>query len=192
MSTGLSFPPIYLPWSPASMTPEQVQHITSLIFMENMRTVVEIGAGVSTPCIAWAMMHGVYPGGNELHVIETDDGWVDKVQLLIKRVRTIVEPGRRFSVHYHQGTMEAIAENAGRPVTPDMIIIDGPDASDDPDIRLCNIDYVDKVVNSGMRVFVDDLNRPGEQRLFDHLTALNAGLCEIETRKENYGIIRYH
>ncbi|MBD3261743.1 MAG: hypothetical protein GF334_08780 [Candidatus Altiarchaeales archaeon] len=174
------------------MTPEQVQHITSLLFMENMQTVVEIGAGVSTPCIAWAMLHYGCGATTRLDVIETDKRWIDRVRSLLSRIHPVSD---HFTVseliEWHTGTDEAIVAQKEKDFWPDMIIIDGPDASDEPDIRLCNLDYVDEYVHPGMRVFVDDLNRRGEQRLFSHLISLNLGRCKVETRKENYGIIRY-
>ena len=181
---GHSFPPIYLPWSPASMTPDQVQHLTSLVYTMGIDRVLELGGGVSTFCLHWTLAH--MPETPTLWTIEYSDLWKN---LLVKGCGMIDLHTPNEVWHSYYDNVENFIEREDDLGVPELVLIDGPFAGPDPYARKVAVKLIQHLLHKGLVVFMDDIDRFAEQTIFAGLQML--GDNHILTRKENYVVFIY-
>ena len=189
--SGISLPPCYLPWSPASMSPEQVQHLTSLVYTRGLPNVLELGGGISTLCLYWALAH--MPEEHHLWTIEYSDHWTSMLDFQLDNLQSQA-PRSGVNVHvvfYENVEAFSLPERDayGDFATPDLILIDGPYAGADPYARRVSVDLVRKSHKKGLVIFMDDTDRFGEQCVLQELLAI--GPVNILTQKENYCVFIY-
>lgn len=189
-SGGFSFPPIYLPWSPSSLSPEQVQHLTSLVYTMGLDRVLELGGGVSTMCLYWTLAHmpnfGPEQLQGELTTIEYSYLWRS---LLVKGCAMVdgCTPGNEVRHTYFDNVEAYIDAKPKKP--PQLILVDGPYAGSDPNARRVAVGLVRFCHHGGLTIFMDDTDRFGEQCILQEL--LDFADHRILTKKENYTVFIY-
>lgn len=160
----------YLPWSGSAIAPQTAVQVCNELALNERRTVVELGAGVSTIVLAmWAESEQ-----QPIHVtsIDEDEAW-------IRLVRRAVERFNFATVEFVHAPLKPYASWSGMPrVTRwfdldvvdtvqgpiDMLLVDGPTAHR-PEWR-CDRwpalpQFADRLSGS-CAVLLDDTLRPGE------------------------------
>ncbi|MGI9499573.1 MAG: hypothetical protein ACR2P3_06020 [Geminicoccaceae bacterium] len=161
----------FMPWTKAAMRPSTIVHILNEIFINERRSIIEFGSGISTLYLAWAAKK------TEARVlsIEENEGWSEKIRDLLKRkqldefcdVRSVKR--RDVSMHgykshwYDFDLVKEIIEHK----TFDLMIVDGPTAfqKGQADARRPAVDALRANLAENYAIFLDDAMRAGEKRI---------------------------
>ncbi|KAA9381404.1 class I SAM-dependent methyltransferase [Microbispora cellulosiformans] len=161
----------YLPWSPSAMRPSGVVTVLNEIVIHERRTIVELGAGVSSCYIGRLLRQRE----GRLWTVEHDERWADVVERLLAReglsdVVTVVRaPLAPFSPAwpdeddswYECGVLrEWFADRS-----IDLLIVDGPPAyqAGRRHSRYPAASFFAPMLADDYTVILDDAHRPGEQ-----------------------------
>jgi predicted O-methyltransferase YrrM len=151
-----------------SARPDYLAKLADIVCLEEPARIVELGAGVSTMLLA-RLFEGGVPGS--LVSIESDVGYADLVR------RRLLSTGAHDRVNIVVAPLKPV-EISGRAVVwydpvvvlatvgeIDLLLIDGPSAALDPEIRATAAEVLFERLSDGALVILDDADRPGEQRV---------------------------
>lgn len=165
----------YIPWSRAALAPSAVATILNDIIMNQRKTIVELGGGISTIYIARLLAER-----NEgmLYTIEHDANWLKTLSAMLdkekigQRVSLIHAPLRtlkrlnndrlKILEWYDEGEVDRQTKN----LQIDQLIVDGPNPTPEdlynrfPAVPI----LLDKLSDSNM-VLLDDAGRKGEREI---------------------------
>lgn len=159
----------YLPWTYFAMRPSGVVTILNDIAVNHRTQIVECGGGVSTLYIARLLRER----GGHLYTVEESADWADTLsrQLASERLTDHVDV-----IHAPVGEIRLpdrmhrwYSPDAVRSLTSrrdiDLLIVDGPVAERDPQIRYPALPYLHRALKAGATVVIDDIDRQGEQQI---------------------------
>lgn len=159
-------PEFYLPWTGSSVAPSSLRIMLNEIMIGKKESLVEFGAGMSTFFFARTLMRA----GGELVSIEQDAQWLEIVKDFLKRenleecVNLIHCPidSENESNWYNRGLLEKAL--VGRKF--DFAFVDAPISSHGhTKIRMPAAGFLQSYLAEGFTIFLDDMNREGEQRI---------------------------
>jgi predicted O-methyltransferase YrrM len=161
----------YLPWTASALRPAAMVQLVNEVLINQRRTVVELGAGLSTLYLA-QVLAGT---GGQLISFEDDAGWADIVrgqlaQLGLAGAARIIVAPLGASKHSQGGLEwydEAAVSTALAGLTPDMVLIDGPPAFA-PGKALARYPALPMVLPRLAKrcaVVLDDCDRAGERQV---------------------------
>ena len=165
----------FLPITEYSLRPYTLVHILNDILINNRRTIVEFGSGISTIAISYLIKQ---KGLNvKLISFDHDSKWqevitsqylkdnsseIQMVHAPLSITTNGINKGQRW---YDEGVVNKTLKNHKL----DMIIIDGPPGETNEFARYPAIGAVKKYLNEDGIVVVDDIHRPDERRLVEDL-----------------------
>lgn len=160
----------FIPWTRAAMRPSTILHILNEIFINDRRSIIEFGAGVSTIYLAWAAKQ---VGANVIS-IEENGSWASKIKTHVGDigagdvcdVRAIGRKplkGQGYDSHwYDAGQVKDLIGG----LKFDVVVVDGPTAFEagQEQARRPAIDVLSGNLAENYAIFLDDALRPGEQQ----------------------------
>ncbi len=163
----------YVPWTAAAMRPSAICALLNEIIINQRKTVVEFGSGISTLYIARAMQDIK----GKLISFEHDRAWLGVVEDMLAKhnvadsVEVIHAPLRNCSCAldgcewYNDDVVKAAL--AGEVL--DGVIVDGPPASRRANqyARYPAVPVTREFLGDRFFVFLHDINRPGEKCIFE-------------------------
>jgi hypothetical protein len=151
----------YLPWTSGSMRPAALVEICNEIVHGERTQVVECGAGVSTLLLARLLRER---GAGSVSSLEHDEHWARLVAAQLRRegLSDIAEV-----IYAPLGTDLPWYQTSGPTQPADLLIVDGPPAfAPGEELRRAPaLAHFEPQLVPGAVVFLDDLDRPGEQRV---------------------------
>jgi hypothetical protein len=151
----------YLPWTSGSMRPAALVEVCNEVVHGDRTRIVECGAGVSTVLLARLLRER---GAGTITSIEHDEHWAGLITAQLRREGL----GRTARVLHAPLGVEPAWYELGEPTDPvDLLIVDGPPAFDPGHEarRAPALQHFEKQLVPGAVVILDDLHRPGEQRI---------------------------
>jgi hypothetical protein len=164
----------YFPWTASALRPSAVQTIINDVFVNRREVMVEFGAGISSLYFAKALSLS----GGRLYTIEQDQGWAKHIELLAEAC------GLTSCLHVIHAPLTRLTHDLGQTLWYDpqvvgkaipesgvcSVVVDGPVANErgsqfgrHPALR-----FVQGRLAERASVFLDDIVRPGEKRVFAH------------------------
>lgn len=186
----------YLPWTAAAMRPAALCVILNEIIINQRRTIVEFGCGISTLYIAATLREH----GGSLCSFEHDAGWAEMVSGQLRRHKlqdfavVIHSPLGASSLEgvdskwYDEATVAAALSDK----KVDGVVVDGPPASS-PSLKLARypaIPVIQPFLSEEFFVYLDDMAREGETEVFRRWCELLNLAGEIELVAGQYGMLR--
>ena len=161
----------YLPWNVASMRPSSIVVILNEIMLNERRSVLECGCGISTFYIASMLQHR----GAHLYTVENDEAWAAKVMEILTRnglesyVTLINAPLSKTSLSM-AGSLWYAEDNIRahlKDIQIDLLIVDGPPASEKKDkyARYPAVPFARHYFGDDYTIILHDINRAGEQEI---------------------------
>ena len=169
---------IYLPFSKASLNFSSLAVVLNDIIVNNRKTIVEFGCGISTIVIAKLIKRNSLKGVKIIS-IENDVKWLNVIQNLIETenlkesvhlVHAKLEKSE-FSLDnnlwYDNDPILSILNSFGKKV--DCVLIDGPAAwyKDVYRSRYPAFPFIHKYLDRDCAIFLDDTNRDGEKEIIE-------------------------
>jgi hypothetical protein len=168
----------YLPWTSGSMRPVALVEICNEIVHGERERIVECGAGVSTLLLARLLRER---GAGTITSLEHDEHWAGLITAQLERegLTTIAHV-----VHAPLGEDPAWYDVADATDPVDLLIVDGPPAFDPGHEarRAPALAHFEEQLVPGAVVFLDDLDRPGEQQVVADWEASSSWRFEIDQR----------
>jgi predicted O-methyltransferase YrrM len=169
----------YLPWPGSAIAPSALTTILNDLQINQRKTVVEFGSGLSTVYIA-KVLEAV---GGTITSIENDADWAALVNQWIARsnlghvARIVVAPLGACAVAldgnhwYNQTTVNEAVAN----LTIDCVLVDGPPAytADKARARYPALPVILDRLAPDCAVYLDDIRRAGEQDILKMWSALS-------------------
>jgi hypothetical protein len=164
----------YLPWTVSAMRPAGLVAVLNEIVVNQRRSIVELGGGVSTHYIGRVLRQR----GGHLWTVEHDGQWADQLERqlaeeglgdLVTVVRAPLtgasSPWDDDAVWYDRDLLAAAF--AGTSV--DLLIVDGPPAwqAGKGHARYPAAGFFAPVLAADYAIILDDINRGGEQDIMD-------------------------
>lgn len=163
----------YTPWASSSLRPRALQMLLNEVVLHDRQRIVECGGGVSTLFLGRLMADR---DAGQLLTIEHDLRWVTTLTHLLENeglqgrcqvVHAPLEASRRAdgdSGWYDRATLDRAL--SGKAI--DLLFIDGPPAAKAgySRARAPALGYFRRFLAEDFTVILDDINRPGEQRIF--------------------------
>lgn len=163
----------FMPWTRAAMRPSTILHILNEIFINDRRTIIEFGSGISTLYLAWAARKI----DARLLSIEENEGWCDKVKDMLQQngldgfcdLQPVACREVRMNGYmcrwYDVERVKRIIEQQRF----DLVIVDGPTAyqKGQETARRPAIDVLRDNLAETYAIFLDDAMRPGERRVLE-------------------------
>jgi predicted O-methyltransferase YrrM len=164
----------YLPWSQASMRPSGLLAVLNDTVINNRKSIVECGGGISTFYISRLLSER----GGHLYTIENDEGWANLLQEQLNAegladIATVVYAPLENTAHgwgangssewYSEEKLRCIAEKE----KIDLLIVDGPAAYSKEIMyaRYPAVPFFKGSLAGDYTVVLDDINRQGEQEI---------------------------
>lgn len=164
----------YLPWSDSAIRPVVLQKIINDIILNNRKTIVECGSGISTLYIAKILKSNSAENGM-IYSIDHDEEWIKILQKYIydleidSNVKLIHAPLKPFkndfkSVHWYD---QVILTNEIKSTNIDQLIVDGPPAYNKviEYSRYPVISFFKEKLSNNFSVFLDDTDRNAENKI---------------------------
>ncbi len=165
-----------LQWGPGHLPPTRRWALSPdalIVMVEHLlahpcKRLVECGSGVST--VAFARLLQLQGGAGHLYSLESNEAFAGQVagwlrELGLERFVTLITGTRSYTF---QGVSFNWYEQRGLTTEPiDFLLVDGPPTNDSPLARYPAAPILFPRLAPGAHVFVDDFNRPGEQRMFE-------------------------
>src|SRR5918997_788078 len=165
----------YLPWTISAMRPSVLVAVPNEIALNGRRSIVELGAGIST----WYIARLLRQVGGHLTTVEHDDRWADQVESRLAQeglsdMASVVRaplapvsarwPGEDADWYDRGKIYEALD---GRRI--DLLIVDGPPAfsTDRAHARYPAVPVLAPLLAEDHAVVLDDIDRTGEQEIVD-------------------------
>lgn len=165
----------YLPWTISAMRPSGLVAVLNEIMLNGRRSIVELGAGVST----WYIARLLRQVGGHLTAVEHDDRWADQVESRLARegltdVASVVRaplapvsagwPGEEAG-WYDRGKVDEALD--GRRI--DLLVVDGPPAfrAGRAHARYPALPVLAPLLAEDHAIVLDDIDRTGEQEIVD-------------------------
>lgn len=163
----------FMPWTRAAMRPSTILHILNEIVINERRTIIEFGSGISTLYLAWVA------GKTNARVlsIEENEGWSVKVQDMLKENGLDgfcdLEPVERQDVSMNGYRcrwydVERVRQIIGQTMF-DLVVVDGPTAfqKGHENARRPAVDVLRDNLAESYAIFLDDAMRPGEKQVLE-------------------------
>lgn len=166
--------PFFIPVTRWSISPSAILSALNDITINNRKSIVEFGTGVSTLYIA-KLIHTL-DLDVQFRSVDSNRDWLEKMRgYLVKygldsKVQLIYAPiadtnGR----HSHKGQTQwydmTILDDALSGVSVDMILVDGPFAALTPFARYSAVPFLKDKLASSFSVFLDDIGRAEEYEI---------------------------
>lgn len=162
-----------LPFTPFSLNPNTILHIINEIQINKRRSIIEFGSGISTIVLAKYLKENKI----QASLISIDDNleWAQYINEQIKLYDcenfAVVKyiPLKQYSssdysgVWYDLGPFSKVINN----ILFDLVIVDGPGAGNNKMTRLPAVIEVSNFLMPNFIVFLDDIRRKGEMKIFD-------------------------
>ena len=163
----------FLPWTRAAMRPSTIIHILNEIFINERRSIIEFGSGISTLYLAWAAKK---LNARVLSIEENAD-WSQKVWDLLEQNQLqgsctvqavqrcdVTMPG--YSCHWYD--IDRVKQVIGK-THFDLVIVDGPTAYQKgwEKARRPAVDLLQGNLTESYAIFLDDAMRPGERQILE-------------------------
>lgn len=190
----------YVPWTTYAVKPTVLTQIVNDVILNDRRTIVEFGSGISTIHLARLAQQRASLDGQATTVttIEDDPDWAEAVRGMLRErnlegyVNIVVAPLKScsFSADNLEWYDEArVAEALTGLGQVDLVFVDGPKACD-RDKGLARFPALRAVwsrLGRKCAIILDDIVRPGEQRVLElwqkepafDLKVANPGLCAV-------------
>ncbi len=189
-----------LPFSPFSLNPNTILHAINDIQVNQRKSVIEFGSGVSTLIMA----KFIKSNGLTVRILSVDhnhewSGYIEKE--LIKHdcldiVELVVAPlitgewGQYSGSWYDQEIIKkTMAER-----TFDMLIVDGPSAGKNAQIRFPALPFVIEALDDNFIIFLDDIRRAGENEILNKwkeiFTRANKPIVVNKDSQKVYAVIK--
>jgi hypothetical protein len=159
-------PDFYLPWTGSAVAPSSLRIMLNEIVIYRKKSLVEFGAGISSIFFAKVLKRL----GGKLVSIEQDAAWLAFVRDLLDReglgdcvdfVHCPIDPESKPH-WYHKEKLNKALEG----LKFDFAFIDAPISSQGEDrVREPAALFLQDFLSAGFTVFLDDMNREGEQRI---------------------------
>lgn len=165
----------YIPQTEFALSPSAVRTVLNDLVLHDRRCVVEFGAGVSTLYISKLLAERAL-AGSMLVTIEHDAGWLGLVAEMLQRLCTTavvqlvhapLEPAAPGQAAWYG---RSVVDRALAGQLVDAALVDGPRSrnNNDPETRHPALPALAPHLNpAGAVVFLDDVNRPGERRIYE-------------------------
>lgn len=163
----------FMPWTRAAMRPSTVLHILNEIFINDRRSIIEFGSGISTLYLAWAAKET----NARVLSIEENDGWSKRVQDLLEQNQLdsfcdLHSVQRRdvemhgYESHWYD--VDRVEEIVGKAIF-DLVIVDGPTAfqKGQENARRPAVDVLRANLAENYAIFLDDATRAGEKQILE-------------------------
>ena len=159
----------YLPWTWFAMRPSAVVAILNDVAVNGRTRIVECGGGISTLYIGRLLRER----GGHLHTVEQSAEWADSLRRQVEKedlaelVSVIHAPIRdvRVGGTTHRWYSDSSVEHLTGSREIDLLIVDGPIAEHQAQIRYPALPYFHASLQPGATVVVDDIDRRGEQQI---------------------------
>ena len=166
----------YLPFSNMSIRPFVLAFLMNEIIVNERRSIIEFGAGVSTIMMArLAKMNNIQL---DIVSVEEDESWMNIVKGILDReglsanIVLIHVPLEKkilqgFENHWYQ--MDILKRKLGPSKTFDLVLIDGPTACHKQIAlsRYFALPFLKDALREKHIIFLDDANRIGEQQIME-------------------------
>jgi hypothetical protein len=177
----------FLPWTRAAMRPSTVVHILNDIFINDRRSIIEFGAGISTLYLAWAAKQKQM----RYLSIEENQGWAETIRAMLQ------DNGLKdyCELHWVPREDEAEAGRSNRWYNKtevrrligkrefDLVVVDGPAAyqTGQEQARRPALDFLlpDHLFGR-CAIFLDDAGREGERQIVSAWEATLGGRAMID------------
>ncbi len=161
----------FMPWTRAAMRPSTIVHVLNEIVINNRKSIIEFGAGISTLYFAWAAKQ---TQSTFLSIEESED-WCEKIKSFLCAndlndhcdlhfvPRQITDMDGYSSRWY---AAEKVRELVGGRMF-DLVVVDGPTAfrKGEENARRPAIDVLKPNLADRCAIFLDDALRDGERRI---------------------------
>lgn len=161
----------YLPWPGSAIAPSSLCTILNEIQINNRKTIVEFGSGISTLYIAKVLERT----GGHIVSIENDSGWSAIIKEWIdtaglsNQVTLVDAPLAPCSISDHnlEWYQEDTVVSALSDLTIDCVLVDGPPAYEKGKelARYPALPMTYKKLSDNCVVFLDDIHRVGEKEV---------------------------
>ena len=163
----------YIPFSISSMRPSCLVHILNDVIVNDRQQVIELGAGISTLLLARLIAKNGL--NTKLTTVEHDSGWAQAIRGMLERERiadpvTIVvaplEPITFGVADTHWYSPDSIRAQ-WKAAKYDCVIVDGPPGWEPGKdmARYPALPFMQEHLAEQCRIFLDDVDREGEQRV---------------------------
>lgn len=186
----------YIPWTTSALRPAAMAQLINEVLINDRRTVVELGAGIST--LYFAKVLGQI--GGRLISIENSPQWAGIVQSMLVgqgvggNVTMVVAPLGPCSSALHGLDWYDGATLAGAlvDVAIDLLLLDGPEAFESGAELACFPAY--PVLRDGLSprcaIALDDASRPGERDILARWTASPGYDFKVENGHAGIALLR--
>jgi tRNA A58 N-methylase Trm61 len=165
----------YNPWTGSALRPAAVRLILNEILINNRKTVVELGCGVSTLYLARQLSRV----GGKLFSFDDNAGWVEIVRGFLDEMKIPPNVCRLVPAPLTETTLSLVGGTGNRwydtdsierslsGETFDMVIVDGPEAWQKHAgfSRYPALPYLHRYLKDDFVVFLDDITRKGERKI---------------------------
>lgn len=164
----------YLPWSDSAIKPAVLQKIINDIILNNRKTIVECGSGISTLYIAKILKLKSIKDG-KIYSIDHDKKWIEILQGYIQEldissyVKLIHAPLKPFTSDFKNVDwydQDVLTEEI-KSKKIDQLIVDGPPAykKEIEFSRYPAVTYFKNKLSNSFSVFLDDTDRKAEYEI---------------------------
>jgi len=161
----------YVPWTSSAMKPGAVVKIINEVIINERRSIVEFGSGISTLYLAKVIKD---LGFGRLVSIDHDESWIEKMSLMVERVggggvsfvqAPLVKTSLALDDNVWYREADLLQSLSG--LNFDLVVVDGPFAYKKP-IRRSRFPAIPflhnyKLLSDSHVVFLDDALRSGEK-----------------------------
>lgn len=162
----------YLPFNGGALRPMGLAYILNEIIINNRKSILEFGAGITTIMIARLIKQ------NNLNLsfysVEHNSNWIKTLKTLLSAEglnvyvnfihAELTAPNSESNANWYDTKR---IENHIKDITFDLVIVDGPPANF-PEIefsRMPVLEFLKKRLDHNFCIFIDDANRKGEKKL---------------------------
>ena len=186
----------FIPLSSWAVSPSTITHVLNDIVVNNRKSIIEFGAGASTLYIAKLLKSNQIKAS--FYSVESNEDWADKLtkqlELLDLTAYACVIHAPIQPVHEQFALGEQkmwydvnVLNEAFKTIEIfDLVFVDGPFGGLTPNARYSAIPYLQNKLARNCTVFLDDIDRPDEQRIL-HLWKSNLN-CQAQII-ERYAVL---
>lgn len=158
-----------------SLHPSTLNWIVNDIRVNGRRTILELGAGISTQLIAQCLKacYGDEPSPPRFFSVEDNEGWIDYLRATLAKdgLDRFVQFVHAPRIDYGSGTSwfdKEVLDAQLDGIRPDLLVVDGPCAlaAGQQGDRMEAFNYFGPRMADNYTLFIDDVFRPSEQRLY--------------------------
>lgn len=185
----------YLPWTKSAIRPAALCNILNEIVINDRRNIVEFGAGLSTIYMAKVLS----ASAGTLLSFDDDEGWAAKINGILAELglsaaaQVVYAPLTPTDAALGGGDWydRAVLNAALGERSVDLVLVDGPKAltKETAMARFPAVPFIKERLGPTWSVFLDDINRPSERRIFAQWEKILGVRGEVHLLDGGFGLL---